>query len=173
MSISIHSVAVPLFKQLLGSLSAVLDKGAALAEAKKIDPAVLMQQRLVADMLPLVRQVQIASDSAKGCMARLAGVEMPSWPDEEKTIDEAKARIAKTLAYIDSIKPEQIDGAESREIVFTVGPAANRVEMRFHGLDYVMRWVIPNFTFHCTTAYDILRANGVDIGKRDFLGAVQ
>jgi uncharacterized protein len=170
MSFSLYEASVPLFKQLLGSLSANLDKGAAFAESKKVDPAVLMQQRIAIDMFPLIRQVQVATDQAKGCFARLAGVDIPSYPDDEKTVEEAKARIAKTIAFIDSLSPDAISAAADKEIVLQMGPPTARRELRFSGVDFVMRWVIPNFTFHCTTAYVILRHNGADVGKRDFLG---
>jgi len=173
MPVSLYDTSVPLFTQLLGSLSNVLDKGAAFAQTKKIDPTVLLQSRLAPDMFPLVRQIQVASDSAKGCVARLAGMEIPSYPDEEKTIDEAKARIAKTIDFVKSVPADAINNGADREIVLQLGPPNNRTEMRFKGAAFVTRWVIPNFTFHCTTAYDILRHNGVEIGKRDFLGQTQ
>jgi hypothetical protein len=173
MSISMYDASIPLFKQLLGSMSAVLDKGAAFGAGKQIEKGVLMQLRLAPDMFPLLRQVQVASDSAKGGAARLAGVDIPSYPDEEVTIDDAKARIAKTIAFLDTLSRDAINASAEREIVITVGPQTARREMRFTGATYLMRWVIPNFTFHCATAYDILRANGVELGKRDYLGAVQ
>lgn len=167
MTISMYSASVPLIRTMLGALSGVLDKGAAFCEAKKIDPAVLVGARLSLDMFPLSRQVQIASDMAKGGVARLAGIEVPSWADDEKTIPELKARIAKTLAFVEAIKPEQIDGSEERQIVLKMGGN----EMTFTGQRYLIGFVIPNLLFHCTTAYAILRHNGVDVGKRDFLGA--
>jgi hypothetical protein len=172
MTFSIYAASVPLFRQLLGSLSAVLGKAAEFAAAKNIEPSVLLQARLAPDMFALVRQVQIASDAAKGCVARLAALEAPVYPESETSFAELQARIAKTLAYIDSVSADALDGGVAREISFEVGPPARRMTMRFRGSDYLIGWVIPNFTFHCATAYDILRHNGVDLGKRDFLGSV-
>jgi len=167
MTISMYTASVPLFTRALGALSAVLGKGAAFAEARKIEQAVLLQSRLAPDMFPLARQVQIASDTAKGCVARLAGVEVPSFPDTETSFAELQDRLARTLALVAGFTPAQIDGSEDKEIVlkFRTG------EQRFTGLDYLSFFVLPNVYFHCTTAYDILRHNGVELGKRDFLGA--
>ena len=162
-----YNATVPMFKTLLGALSKNLDKAAALATAKNIDPLVLTSARLAPDMLPLSRQVQIASDGVRGGLARLAGLDMPAMADTEKTIDELKARIAATIAYLDTFTPAQIDGSEGREVVLKMRSG----EMKFTGQNYLFQFVIPNFTFHCTTAYNILRHNGVEIGKRDFLGA--
>ncbi len=167
MTISMYQASVPLLRTLLGGLSGVLDKGAAFCAAKQVDPSVLINDRLAPDMFPLSRQVQIAADMAKGGVARLAGVEVPSWEDSETTFDELKARLAKTLAFIDGFTPAQIDGSEEREIVLTLRSG----EMRFTGQRYLIGFVIPNVAFHCATAYNILRHNGVDVGKRDFLGA--
>ena len=166
MALGMYAATVPLLKQLLTGLSNNLDKAAAFAEAKKVDPLVLTASRLAPDMFALARQVQIASDQARGGIARLAGVEMPSWADTETTIDELKERIAKTIAYIDSFTPAQIDGSEDRDITLKMRAG----ELKFTGANYLTQWIIPNFTFHCTTAYAILRHNGVEIGKRDFLG---
>ncbi len=168
MTISMYSASVPMINQLLGALSANLDKAAAFAEAKKVDPSVLVNDRLAPDMFPLSRQVQIATDMAKGGIARLAGVEIPAYEDNEKTIDELKARIAKTLAFIATIPASAIDGSEEKTIVLKMRAG----EMSFTGLKYLIGWVIPNMTFHCTTTYNILRHNGVDIGKKDFLGGI-
>ncbi len=167
MTMSMYTASVPLFTRALGALSAVLGKGAAFAEARKIEQAVLLQSRLAPDMFPLARQVQIASDTAKGCVARLAGVEVPSFPDTETSFAELQDRLARTLALVAGFTPAQIDGSEDKEIVlkFRTG------EQRFTGLDYLSFFVLPNVYFHCTTAYDILRHNGVELGKRDFLGA--
>jgi hypothetical protein len=151
---------------MLGNLSAILDKGAAYAEAKKIEPSVLMNSRLAADMFPLARQVQIASDVVKGGVARLAGIEIPSFPDTETTFPELQARIQKTVAFLKSVSAAQIDGSEERTITLKVGGN----EMNFKGLPYLFSFVIPNFYFHITTAYAILRHNGVDVGKADYLG---
>ena len=167
MSLGMYNATIPMLKQLLGGLSKNLDKAAAFAEAKKVDPLVLTGSRLAPDMFALARQVQIASDQARGGVARLAGVEMPAMADTETTIDELKERIAKTIAFLDSFTPAQIDGSEDREITLKMRVG----EMKFTGANYLTQWIIPNFTFHCTTAYNILRHNGVEIGKRDFLGA--
>ncbi|XQE65120.1 DUF1993 domain-containing protein [Pseudomonas sp. P3C3] len=168
MSLSLYQASVPVFVRMFGNLSAILDKAAAYAEARKIDPAVLLNARLAPDMHPLTRQIQIASDAAKGCAARLAGVEVPSFADSESTFAELQARIAKTLAFINGLTPAQIDSGEGREVVLKV-PGA---ELKFKGEDYLLHFVLPNFYFHITTAYAILRHNGLDIGKMDYLGRV-
>lgn len=168
MSLTLHVVAEPLLTQSLNALSGVLAKAAGHAEAKKIDPAVLLQARLYPDMLPLVRQVQIASDFAKGSVARLAGVELPAWADDETTFDQLQARITRTLDFIASVDAAKFDGAETREIVLRPGTDK---EKRFDGQAYLVKYAIPQFLFHVTTAYAILRHNGVEIGKRDFMGA--
>jgi hypothetical protein len=173
MPITMYDASIPLFKQMLGALSDILDKAAAFAEAKKIDPLVLMQSRLSPDMFPMIRQVQVATDNAKGGAARLAGVEIPSFSDDEKTIDDAKARIVKTIAFLDTLTADHFADSADRAIVLTLGPPTARREMHFKGAAYLVSWVIPNFTFHCTTAYNILRHNGVEVGKRDFLGKTQ
>ena len=164
---SMYQSSVPLFKTLLTALSANLDKGAAFAEAKKFEPSVLLNSRLSPDMFPLSRQVQVATDQAKGGAARLAGLEVPAYADDESTFEQLKARIAKTLAFIDSIKPTQIDGSENKQITIKMRSG----DVTYTGQRYLIGSVIPNFTFHCTTAYNILRHNGVEIGKRDFLGS--
>ena len=169
MSLSLHHMTIPALTLGLTNLSAILDKGAAHGEAKKVDPKTLGDARLIVDMLPLKRQVMIACDTAKGAAARLAGVENPKHEDNEQTIEELKARIAKTLAFIGSVTPAQFEGAESREIVMTFP----NLTMKFSGLDYLTKFVLPNFYFHVMTAYSILRANGVDVGKNDFLGKIQ
>lgn len=168
MTISMHQALVPPALQMLSALSAVLDKAAASAAARKIEPAVLLQSRLAPDMFPLVRQVQVATDAVKGGAARLAGVAVPSWPDTEASFEDLQARLKKTTDYLRSFKPEQIDGSEERAISFTAG----NTERKFKGQGYLMGWVFPNFFFHVTAAYAILRHNGVELGKRDFLGAV-
>lgn len=168
MAISMYQVSVPVFIKTLGNLSAILDKAAAFAAAKKVDHSVLLAYRLAPDMLPMVRQVQIACDFAKGATSRLAGVEVPSWEDNEKTIDDLKARIAKTIDYCKGFKPAQIDGSEELDI--NVKVAGNPVT--YKGQPYLLHSVLPNFFFHVTTAYDILRHCGVEIGKRDFIGQV-
>jgi uncharacterized protein len=166
MTISMYQASAPRFVNILNNLSAILDKAQAHAEAKKIDPLVLTSARMFPDMLPLTRQVQIACDSAKGAVARLAGVEIPKYEDTEQSFPELKARIAKTVDFIKSVKPAQIDGSEEKEIVLTGGAQ----ERRFKGMQFLLGWANPNFYFHVTTTYALLRHNGVEIGKMDFLG---
>jgi hypothetical protein len=168
MSLSMYQASVPVFTQILGALGGVLEKAEAHAAAKKIDPAVLIGARLAPDMFPLGRQIQIACDFGKGATARLAGVEVPSWGDDEKTLADFRTRIKKTVDYVQGFKPAQVDGSEAREITLKVGP-----NMRtFKGQPYLLQFVMPNFFFHSTTAYAILRHNGVELGKRDFMGQV-
>ncbi len=167
MTIGMYQASVPVFQRLLKALDAILDKAVANATERKIDPTVLVAARLAPDMYPLSRQVQIATDHAKGCSARLAGLPVPSFEDSEKTFPELKARIAKTLQFIATVKPEQIDGSEARDITLKLGPR----ELSFKGQDYLVFVALPNFYFHTSTAYNILRHNGVPIGKLDFLGA--
>jgi hypothetical protein len=161
-----YSASIPVLVRMLGNLSAILDKAAAHAEAKKIDPQVFLSARLAPDMFALTRQVQIAGDMAKGCAARLAGIEVPSYEDNETSFPELKERIGKTVAFMQSIRPEQLDGSDERTIVLKMRSG----ELTFNGHDYLLGFVLPNFYFHVTTAYDILRHNGVEIGKMDFLG---
>lgn len=163
---SMYEFLVPTANRMLGNLSALLDKAAAYAEAKKFDPANLMTARLAPDMHPFTRQVQIACDQAKGGAARLSGNEVPSYPDVETTIPELKARIAKTLEFVNSIDPAAFAGSEDRQITLK-SPTR---ELQFTGIDYLRGFVLPNLYFHVTTAYALLRHNGVDIGKMDFLG---
>ncbi|TWB82673.1 hypothetical protein FBZ87_101382 [Nitrospirillum amazonense] len=166
MSLSMYQASVPVFLRLLGNLSAILDKAVAHAEAKKIDPAVLVNARLAPDMHPLARQIQIASDAAKGAAARLAGVEVPSFADTESTFADLQARIAKTVDFLKSVTPAQIDGSEERTITLKI----RGEDVPFPGQAFLLFFAIPNFFFHVTTAYDILRHNGVELGKMDFLG---
>jgi uncharacterized protein len=168
MSVSLYDVSIPVFTLSLSNLAVILDKAGAHAESKKLDPKVFPATRLIADMLPLSSQVQIACDNAKGAAARLAGVEAPKHPDTETTIDELKARLAKTLDFLKTIKPEQLQGAETREIVLQLP----QTTLKFTGLNYLTNFVLPNFFFHVTTAYALLRKNGVELGKRDFLGPI-
>ena len=172
MQLSMHQTSVPVFARGLNNTSALIDKAAAHCTEKKIDPTVLVNYRLAPDMLPFKNQIYIMSDSAKGCAARLAGVEIPSFPDIESSFDELKARLAKTVAFVNGLEPAQIDGTEDKEIVLQLGPANERVEMKFKGAQFLLDFVLPNFFFHVTTAYSILRHCGVEIGKRDFLGEV-
>jgi hypothetical protein len=166
MKMSMYQASLPVFKRMLTNLVDILDKGAAYAEAKKIEPGVLINARLFADMFPLSKQVQIASDVVKGCAARLAGQEIPKYEDNEKTFPELVGRINKTIAYLDTFKPEQIDGTEDKPVTI----AMRSGDLHFPGMTYLLLFVLPNFYFHLTTAYDILRHCGVEVGKKDFLG---
>jgi hypothetical protein len=165
-AISIYDQFVPVFTQMLSALDKVLSKAEADAAARKIDLEVFVNGRLAPDMLPLVRQIQIMTDQAKGCASRLAGQESPKWADEEKTFADLHARIAKTIAHLKTFKPEQFEGAETRAVELKFPNAT----FNFTGKDYLLSFVIPNFYFHYTAAYAILRHNGVPIGKGDFLG---
>jgi hypothetical protein len=167
MAISMYQASVPVFLQMLNSLSAILDKAETFAAERKIDPAVLLGWRLAPDMFPLARQVQIATDQAKGCCARLAGVEIPKYADDEATFANLRGRIARTIAFVESFEPAAIDGSEDRAITLTAGSR----ELRFAGQQYLVSFVLPNFYFHATAAYALLRHSGLPIGKRDFLGA--
>ncbi|MFL6797357.1 MAG: DUF1993 family protein [Xanthobacteraceae bacterium] len=167
MTISMYQVSAPIFIQFLASLSAVLDKAAAFAEAKKIDASVLLNTRLAPDMFPLVRQVRAATDHAVNGCGRLAGADMPSFSNTEATIPELKERIAKTVEFLKSLKPAQIDGSESKDIKITFPSGQVR---EFTGQSLLLNNSLPNFYFHCTTAYDILRHCGVELGKRDYMG---
>ncbi len=166
MKLSMYQASAPRFAHALKNLSAILDKAQAWAEAKKLDPKVPGGLRLIADMFPLARQVQIACDTAKGAVARLAGVEVPQHPDVEQTIPELKARIARTIEFIASVPAAKLDGSEEREVVLKM----RGEDVKFSGLQYLFGQACPNFYFHLTTAYNILRANGVELGKRDFIG---
>jgi hypothetical protein len=166
---SMSNASIPVFEISLNALSALLDKAAAYCEGKKIDPAALLNTRLFPDMFPLTRQVQSACDQAKNGGARLAGIDPPRYEDNEQTIAELKARIAKTVAFLKTLDAKKIDASADREITFPLGPT-NKGHMK--GADYLNHFVLPNFYFHLTTAYDILRHCGVEIGKRDFFGAI-
>ena len=166
MTLSMYQASVPRFINALNNLSAILVKAQSHADAKKLDETALTGFRLYPDMLPMARQVMIAADTAKGLAARLAGVAIPVYEDTEKTLGELEARLAKTVAYLQTFKPEQIDGTEDKEIVIKRGDK----ETRYTGIQYLLGHAVPNFYFHVTTAYNILRHNGVEIGKRDFLG---
>ncbi len=166
MSLSMYQASVPVFTHGLDNLNAILEKAASFAESKKIDPSVLVNARLAPDMFPLARQIQIATDGAKGGVARLAGIEIPSYPDTETTLDELRARVSKTKEFVGSLTAAQIDGSEDRDIMLKVGGR----ELSFKGQAYLLSFVIPNFYFHSTTTYAILRHNGVELGKMDFLG---
>ena len=168
MSALIYETSVPVFKQMLGGLGDVLAKADAHAAARTIEPAVLLQARLFPDMFALTRQVQIACDFAAGVCARLAGVEVPSYEASEQSFAELQARIAKTLDFIDGVSPALFAEAASREIVLRPGTPKER---RFAGQHYLLHYGLPQFFFHVTTAYDILRHNGVEVGKKDYMGA--
>jgi hypothetical protein len=166
MQISMYQASAPRFVNTLKNLAAILDKAQAHADAKKIDPRALTAARLFPDMFPMSRQVQSACDTAKGAVARLAGVEVPVHEDTEQTFEELKARIAKTISFIQTIQPAQVDGSEDREVVLKFRSG----EVKFKGMQYLLGHALPNFYFHVTTAYDILRHNGVEVGKRDYIG---
>ena len=164
--LSMYDAAIPPLKRMLNNLSAILKKAQDHAETKKIEPSVLITARLFPDMYPLSRQVQIATDMCKGAAARLANVEVPKYEDTEISFADLQARIAKTIAFLESIKPEQLENSESRDITMNAGGRT----LEFTGQQYLLNWVNPNVYFHVTTAYDILRHNGVELSKRDFLG---
>jgi hypothetical protein len=167
MTISMYQASVPVFVRALTNLSSVLKKGEAHAKDKGVDPDNLLQQRLIFDMLPLIKQIQIACDTAARGSARLAGVEPQSFPDTETTLAQAQDRIARTIDYIKSFKPGQIDGSEERKVVMKTRSG----EVEYVGLAYLTEHALPNLFFHCATAYDILRVAGTPIGKKDFLGS--
>jgi len=166
MNISMYQASVPRFANMLRNLAAILDKAQAHCEARKTDPAALTTDRLYPDMFPLSRQVQIACDTAKGAVARLAGVEVPKHEDTEQTFADLKARIAKTLQFVESFKPAQLDGTEDKAIEIKLG----KREVKWLGMQYLLGFALPNFYFHAATAYGILRKNGVELGKSDFIG---
>jgi hypothetical protein len=166
MSLSMYQSSVPPAIQTLRALKAILGKAQAHCDARKIDPNAFLQSRLFPDMFPLTRQVQIACDMVKGAAARLAGSDVPSWADTETTFAELQARIDQTIAYLESFRADQIEGSESRLISI---PLRDRT-VEFDGQTYLTTWVLPNFHFHVTTAYNLLRHGGIEIGKRDFLG---
>ncbi|QGZ93916.1 DUF1993 domain-containing protein [Terricaulis silvestris] len=165
--LSMHAISAPIFVRMLNNLSSILSKAEQQAKVKGYDPSVLLNSRLAPDMFTLTRQVQSAADQAKGCVARLAGHTPEVIEDTETTFAELHARIKKVIGIVESYKPEQFEGAEAREIVIKIPNA----DLKFSGVDYVTGWVMPNFYFHLTTAYAILRHNGIELGKRDFLMA--
>ena len=167
MSFTMYTASIPVFRQILTALSAVIDKAEAHASARNIEPSALIQARLFPDMFPFARQVQIAADFAKGASARLAGVDVPKYEDNEATFAELKQRIAKTLDFMESLPREAIECSAERDI--TVG--SGEKTRHFNGQPYLAHYALPHFFFHATTAYDILRHNGVDIGKKDFIGS--
>ncbi|HUG25351.1 DUF1993 domain-containing protein [Piscinibacter sp.] len=169
MSLSMHSASVPVFVRMLDNLLSWLDKAEAHAQAKKFDPSVYLPSRLAPDMLPFLRQVQIACDSAKFGVARLAGVEAPKFEDDEASFAELRERVRKTVDYVQSVPAAQIDGTEDKDVTVPRRDGS----MTLKGESYLKHWVLPNFYFHLTTAYALLRHNGVDLGKVDFLGTMK
>ena len=167
MPLSMHQASVVLFTRTLTALDAILDKAIAHAEAKKIEPDALLTARLYPNMFAFAKQVQLATDFAKGPVSRLAGVDIPKYADEEKTFTDLKARIAKTIAYLKTVKPEQIDGSADKDITFPAGPEKT---LTLPGSQYLLGVALPNFYILATTAYDLLRHNGVELGKLDFIG---
>ena len=163
--LSMYTVAILPLKRVLNNLAHILTKGEEYADTKKIEHAVLLNARLFPDMYPIIRQVQIATDMSKGAAARLAGLEVPKYEDDEMTFADLQARISKTLAFINSVTPEQLVGSATRDITITV----RKVDLHFSGQDYLLKWVMPNVYFHATTTYNILRHNGCELGKPDFL----
>ena len=168
MNISLYTASVPVFKQMLGSMSAMLAKAEAHAAEKKIEPEVLMQARLFPDMLPLMRQVHISTEFARGASARIAGVAVPAAENKEQTFAELQALIASSTAFLNSLNAAQMDGQEAREIVLRPGTPKER---KFDAHSYLLSYALPQFFFHVTTTYAILRHNGVEVGKKDFMGA--
>ena len=168
MSLTMYSASVPVFVRMLGNMLNWLDKAEAHASARKFDSLNYLGLRLAPDMLPFSRQIQIATDGAKGCVARLAGVEVPKWDDTEATMAELRARVLKTIDYVQTFSAAQIDGTEEREILL---PTRQGDPLRFNGEAYLKHFVLPNFYFHVTTTYALLRHGGVELGKRDYLGA--
>jgi hypothetical protein len=163
--LSMFDAAIPPLIHTLKNLSHILKKGEEYADAKKIEHSVLLNARLFPDMYPLIRQIQIATDMSKGAAARLAGIEVPKYEDDETTFEQLQARIAKTIAFVESVSAPQLVDAQTREITIMV----RTIELKFRGQDYLLKWVMPNVYFHITTAYNILRHNGVVLGKPDFL----
>ncbi len=166
MTLSMYQASVPVYIRMLNNLAAIMEKAAAHCEARKIDPAVLIRARLYPDMFDFAKQVQMAADAAKTGTARLAGVEAPAFEDSERSFPELIERVRKTIAYLETFRPDQIDGSEEREVVIQRGGTA----VTYRGMELLLGRTLPNFYFHLTTAYDILRHNGVELGKKDYLG---
>ncbi|MDX1916090.1 MAG: DUF1993 domain-containing protein [Methylophilus sp.] len=164
--LDMYTFSIPPLQRTLRNLSNILKKGESYAQSKEVDPSVLLNARLFVDMYPLVRQVQIATDMSKGAGARLAGIEIPKFEDNETTFEELQARIDKTIMFLNSIESAQLAESESRDITITI----RNIDLHFSGLDYLLHWVLPNVYFHVTTAYDILRHQGVALSKSDYLG---
>jgi uncharacterized protein len=170
MTMSMYAASIPVFQHMLRNLAHILDKGEASAQARKFDPSVLSNARLAPDMLPFARQILIACDAAKNGVARISGVEAPKFEDNEVSFADLKARIQKTLDFLETVPAARLDGTEDREITFPVGREATKT---MKGQAYLTTWVLPNFFFHVTTAYALLRHNGVDLGKSDYLVGAQ
>lgn len=164
--LSMYEAGIAPLLRTLTNLSRIIKIGETQATAKEVDPSVLLNSRLFVDMYPLIKQVQIATDMCKGAAARLSGLEIPKYEDNESTFDELQARISKTIHFLESIEAASFDGSESKAITLTI----RNIDINFTGQDYLLKWVIPNVYFHVTTAYDILRHNGVELGKSDYLG---
>jgi uncharacterized protein len=167
MALTMHNASVPVFQRMLGNLLKIMDKAQAHAEARKFSPDNYLALRLAPDMLPFAKQIQIVSDTAKGCVARLSGQEIPAWADDETTFEQLRARLQRTLDYVGSVPAAAFEGADSREVVMKF---RNRDPVSFTGENYLRFFVLPNFYFHITTAYALLRAGGVELGKGDYLG---
>ena len=167
MTTTLYATSIPVFTQMLGALSQVLAKAEAHATARGIDPNALLQARLYPDMFPLLRQARVASDFARSVSARLAGVEVPAFEDNEQTFADLRARIDRTLSFIGSLTPAQFEGSDTREIVTQAGTPK---EKRFSGTSYLLNYGLPHFYFHTSAAYMILRHNGVEVGKKDYIG---
>ncbi len=168
MSLGLHATSAPIFDRGLRSMLVWFDRAEQHAQQRKFDAAGLLGMKLAPDMLPMLKQVQITTDVIKGCLARLSGDEVPSWPDDEKTFDDLRARVHRALEFVAAADPVRVDAGETREVVLTL---RNRDPMRFAGADYLRFWALPNYFFHLTTTYALLRHGGVDLGKADFLGA--
>jgi hypothetical protein len=170
MNISMHNASVGVYTKLLGNLNIILDKAEKWVAEKKIDPSAILQSRLSPDMFHFTRQVQIATDMAKGTAARLAGEEPPRYEDDETSFAELRARVARTIAYLEGLKPEAFVGSETRTITLKLGPPGKQQEFNFEGLNYLQGFGTPNVYFHYSMVYALLRSNGLDIGKRDYVG---
>ena len=164
--VTMYDISIAPLIRTLSNLSRILKKGEAYAKIKEIDPSILLNSRLFADMYPLTKQVQIATDMSKGVGARLSGLDIPKYEDNETTFDELQARVSKTIDFLESVEPELLEGSESKRVTITI----RNIDLEFTGQDYLLKWAMPNVYFHVTTAYNILRHNGVELGKSDYLG---
>jgi uncharacterized protein len=164
--LSMYEISIPPLIRALTNLSRILKKGESYAKSKEIDPSILLNSRLFADMYPLTKQIQIATDMSKGAGARLSGLDIPKYEDNETTFDELQTRISKTISFLEIIEPALLEGSESRQVTITI----RNIDLEFTGQDYLLKWAMPNVYFHITTSYNILRHNGVELGKSDYLG---